>query len=286
MVINIFRSINIKKDSGNILKDIWNEFSDYEEKRQYLQQLIMYVACDSKLFLSSISNDTDNYYPILNIGSGYCVWSREFVLKNNNYVVINIDINNFYKNDDILMFFKKINLKTEKLTFNNNRIYYVYQRDMISIYKDLEWNNIIEDIHRVLMCNGYFEFIEYDIGVYHEKNYERPISNIFFGFLTSMFKENGYIYDVEHIYDKIKNVFIDSELKHLKINLPLYNEENYNNICTENAILAFTHFRDKLGTILKTKYKIDFDQSLGILKNEWIQNKSYMRLHIIFGKKR
>lgn len=122
--------------------------------------------------------------------------------KNNesNYLIINIDINEFYKNYEVSMIFEKIDLKINNLKFIDNSIGFIYQRDMISVYKNNEWDNIIREVYRLLKKNFYFEFIEYDVDVYHDKNSERCISNIFFEHLTETFKNNEYIYDVNKIY--------------------------------------------------------------------------------------
>lgn len=282
MILNIF-----KNSSKDIIKKLWKDIDDYEEKRQFLQHLIVYIACNENIFLSSGPNETNDNYVILNIGSGYCFWSRDFISKNmkNNYLIINIDINEFYKDYEISMIFEKIDLKIDNLKFIDNSIGFIYQRDMISVYKDYEWDNIIKEIYRVLRKNKYFEIIEYDVDVYHDIKYERYISNIFFEHLTSTFKNNGYIYDVNHIYAKIKNIFVNSEINHLVIKLPLYDEEIFNNLCTENAVLGFNHIRNELNIILKIKYNTNFEKALKTLKKEWIQNKSYMKLHIIYGKK-
>lgn len=283
MIIHIF-----KNSSKDIIKKIWRDIENYEEKRQFLQHLIVYIACNENLFLSPIEpSDANDNYVILNIGSGYCFWSREFISKNkkNNYLIVNIDINEFYKDCEFSMIFEKIDLKINNLKFIDNSIGFIYQRDMISVYKNYEWDNIIKEVYRVLRKNKYFEIIEYDVDVYHNIKSERCISDIFFEHLTSTFKNNGYIYDANHIYAKIKNMFIDSEINHLVINLPLYDEETFNNLCTENAILGFNHIKNELNIVLKIKYNINFEQALDRLKKEWIQNKSYMKLHIIYGKK-
>lgn len=282
MILNIF-----KNSSKDIIKKLWTDIDDYEEKRQFLQHLIVYIACNENIFLSSGPYETNDNYVILNIGSGYCFWSRDFISKNkkNNYLIINIDINEFYKDYEISMIFEKIDLKNDDLKFIDNSIGFIYQRDMISVYKDYEWDNIIKEVYRVLRKNKYFEIIEYDVDVYHDIKSERYISDIFFEHLTSTFKNNGYIYDVNHIYAKIKNIFINSEINHLVIKLPLYDEETFNNLCTENAILGFNHIKNELNIILKIKYNTNFEQALERLKKEWIQNKSYMKLHIIYGKK-
>lgn len=180
----------------NILNKVWNNIDfteiNVEELRQEIQQNIVYISCNNKLFLSPLKN---NVNIVLNIGSGYCFWSREFLKEKENDIIliVNLDIKEYYKNNEYLMIFKHKNLKTDNINFKDNTVDYVYQRDMLSVYNMLEWENIIKDIHRVLKKDGYFELVEYDITIKHNKIFNTIFSDIFFNYLKDIFKTNGYV---------------------------------------------------------------------------------------------
>lgn len=271
----------------NILNKVWNNIDfteiNVEELRQEIQQNIVYISCNNKLFLSPLKNNVDNI--VLNIGSGYCFWSREFLKKkeNNIILIVNLDIKEYYKNNEYLMIFKHKNLKTNNINFKDNTVDYVYQRDMLSVYNMLEWENIIKDIHRVLKKDGYFELVEYDITIKHNKIFNTIFSDIFFNYLKDIFKTNGYVYDIDIICNKTKTLF--SETKNIKIQLPLYYENKYKGMCSNNYILGLYHFKEQIDNILKSKFNINFDKGIKELENEWDQNESYMGLHIIYCKK-
>lgn len=272
----------------NILKKVWNNIEylkeNIEEIRQEIQQNILYIACDNKLFLSPLKEHQNNV--ILNIGSGYCFWSKEFLQyfqENNNYLIINIDIKEYNENYEPLMIFKHIDLKTDNLNFKNNSIYYAYQRDMLSVYNIDEWEHIIKEIYRILKKDCYFELVEYDINIKHNKIIKTQFSNIFFDFLRDIFRKNNYVYDINIIYNKVKIIF--SESKYIKINLPLYYEKKFQGICADNYILGLYHFKSQLNDILKSKFNISFEQGIKELEKEWNQNESYMGLHIIYCQK-
>ena len=194
----------------NILNKVWNNIDfteiNVEELRQEIQQNIVYISCNNKLFLSPLKN---NVNIVLNIGSGYCFWSREFLKEKENDIIliVNLDIKEYYKNNEYLMIFKHKNLKTDNINFKDNTVDYVYQRDMLSVYNMLEWENIIKDIHRVLKKDGYFELVEYDITIKHNKIFNTIFSDIFFNYLKDIFKTNGYVYDIDIICNKTKNIF-------------------------------------------------------------------------------
>jgi ubiquinone/menaquinone biosynthesis C-methylase UbiE len=273
----------------NILNKVWNNIEiteiNIEELRQEIQQNIVYISCNNKLFLSPLKNHFNNNI-VLNIGSGYCFWSRE-ILKNseekNIFLIVNLDIKEYYENNKYLMMFKHINLKTDSINFKDNTIHYVYQRDMLSVYNILEWENIIKEIHRVLKKDGYFELVEYDITINHTKIFNTIFSDIFFNYLKDIFKTNDYVYDIDIICNKTKKIF--AETKYLKIQLPLYYEKKYQGMCSNNYILGLYHFKSQINNILKSKLNIDFDQGIKELENEWDKNESYMGLHIIYCKK-
>jgi hypothetical protein len=52
MYLNILNKKYGAKDSFN---KIWKDIKNFEEKRQYLHQLIVYIACNNELFLSPIN---------------------------------------------------------------------------------------------------------------------------------------------------------------------------------------------------------------------------------------
>lgn len=266
---------------------IWDEddLEKYEENRQMLQQDILDISLNNNLFLSNIIADNDKYHLVLNLGSGYCMWSKKILEKFKNFYIINIDIINYYKNnDEILMDFQNVNLKKDKIKFKDNTVSYIYNRDMITVYDFYEWDNILNEIYRVLINNGSFEIVEYDVSIKHNTIFKTNVTDIFDKYLKDYLKQNN-LDNIHSLYNKINKLFKNSDIKHVKIKLPLYYESKYKGMCFFNYILGLKHFKKELDSILKTKINVDFDEAINILQEELDQNKSYMELNIIYGKK-
>lgn len=284
----MFMNLLIKKDnSKNIFNKIKNDISNIEERRQYLQQLILYIVCDCNLYMAQldIKENIDNVYGIVNLGSGYCIWTNEIInkyfklIKNNKLYIYNIDINkNILNNNNNSLNFI-IDLKKEDLPSKN--MDFIYHRDMITVYENKEWNHIINQIYNSLKIKGYSEFIEYDFIVKNNEYKNIIYTNIINNYLTDIFKKNDYEYNIYNIFIKIKQYFRKVEIN--KIKLPLYYESKYEGICVENLIMGYSHFKDGLNNILG--HNIDFENYLNLLKKEWEENKSYMELYIIIAQK-
>ena len=263
--------------------NIWKDVENYEENRQNIQQEIIDRSLNNSLFLSNIMTNSNKLNLILNLGSGYCTWSKKMLEKFNNFYIINLDIIDYNKEDKLLMEFNKINLKNEKIRFRDNTIYYIYNRDMITVYNIFEWEHIINEIYRLLVKDGFFEIVEYDISIKHNIIVKKNISDIFDEYLKDYLKQNNFEYNINNIYNKINKIF-NSQINHIKIKLPLYYESKYEGLCFYNYILGLKHFKKDLDYILKSKYNIDFDRGIEMLEEEIEQNNSYMELNIIYGK--
>lgn len=182
------------------------------------------------------------------------------------------------------MEFNKTNLKNEKLRFKNNSVYYIYNRDMITVYNIEEWDHVINEIYRVLKVDGFFEIIEYDVSIKHTTILKTKVTDIFDSYLINYLKNHNFEYNINILYNKINKIF-ETSINRLIIKLPLYYENKYEGKCFYNYILGLKHFKNDLDGILKSKINIDFDKSIDLLEEEIEQNKSYMQLNIIYGKK-
>lgn len=141
----------------NILNKKWMKNNNFEFQRQILHQEITYKACNNKLILSQIDSNSNKI--ILNLGSGYGIWSYKICKEYDIDCIINIDINflDIYENInenidyienyyDLNIIFENTDLKKGIINFRNNTIDFIYQRDMISVYNRIEWDNILKDI--------------------------------------------------------------------------------------------------------------------------------------------
>ena len=113
-----------------VLLTFFTIFFIYIQTKKYIsffliQQLILYIACNNKLFMSTIDEffDGNQRNIILDIGSGYNIWTKEFINKyintdNDNCYIYNIDIIK-YTEDYTLSYWKEVDvlikcLATEK----------------------------------------------------------------------------------------------------------------------------------------------------------------------------
>lgn len=277
-----------KKDK---IYSIWEDTENYEKERQNEQQQILDISLNNKLFLSDINKmflsdiyDNNITFIVLDLGSGYCSWSKKVEKKYPNFCIFNIDIINYYIPKFELMYFIENDLKKEKIKFKDNTINFIYNRDMITVYETFEWDNIINEMYRVLIKDGFFEIVEYDISIKHNIIVKKNISDIFDKYLKDYLKQNNFEYNINNLYNKVNNVF-NIQSNYFKIRLPLYYENKYEGKCFYNYILGLKHFKKDLDYILKSKYNIDFDKGIEMLENEIEQNQSYMELNIIYGKK-
>jgi ubiquinone/menaquinone biosynthesis C-methylase UbiE len=263
----------INQKTQNIYETIVNDYSNIEEQRQMIQHLLLYKVCDEKIFLSPINKNIEyGNNLILNLGSGYSTWTNHFEELYKNVFIYDIDINkNLYP-------YLLIDLKKDKIIFKDNTIYFVYQRDMITVYENNEWIHIINEIYRVLKKDGYAEFVEYNIYV-NSNQKTNCYSNMINKYLMKIFNKNN----IEDICDNIKNIFSNIKI-HKKI-LPLYNEDIFQGKCIENLIMGYNHFNSDLSYVIKEKYNITFTEYIDLLKNEWENNKSYMEVYIIIVQK-
>jgi SAM-dependent methyltransferase len=259
--------------TNHIYETIVNDYSNIEEKRQIIQHLLLYKSCDENIFISPINDFIKHRNNlILNLGSGYSTWSNHFNQLYNNVFIYDIDINKY------LYPYLLIDLKKDKITFKDDTIFFVYQRDMITVYEKNEWIHIINEIYRVLKKDGYTEFVEYNIYINSNQklNY---YSNIINKYLMKIFNKNN----IEDICDNIKTVFSNIKI-HKKI-LPLYNEELFQGKCINNLIMGYNHFNPDLSYFIKEKYNITFTEYIDFLKKEWENNKSYLEVYIMIAKK-
>lgn len=281
-----------KEETKNVFYNIKRDILDFEKQRQYIQQLIIYIVCDYKLYMSNlvIKENKDQKYGIVNLGAGYHIWCNEIVSKykkmieSNKLEIFNYDINEKLldlNSDNIYFIDYKLDLQKEELYSKN--MDFIYHRDMIMVYKTYEWNHIINQIYESLKIQGYAEFVEYDFIVKHtnDNNYLKN-TNIINNYLMDLFKKNDYEYNIRNICTKIKQYF--KNVKIIKKELPLYYESKYQNICVENLTYGYKHFEKDLGEKLKIK-KINFNEYIYLLKKEWEINNSYMELYIIIAQK-
>jgi hypothetical protein len=273
MNFNIFNK-NTKYIYENILKDPY----EIEEKRQYIQHLLLYKACDEKIFLSPIDGIMEyGNNMILNLGSGYSIWTNHV-----NSIYYNKKIyTNFIYDIDInkdLNPYELTDLRKDRIKFYDNVISFIYQRDMITVYKIDEWFHVINEIYRLLKKDGYAEFVEYNIyvGSNEKQNYYSDIIN---KYLEKIYNKNN----IKDICDIIEQIFKNIKIEIKK--LPLYNENIFEGKCVENVIMGYKHFKTEISYTINYKYNITYKEYIDLLKKEWENNKSCIEIYIITVKK-
>ena len=277
----------------DILKKKWEKNSNFEFGRQILHHRISYITCNDSLFLSSVKK----YDLIINLGSGYGIWSINLAKEINSGAIINIDNqeydvyealkmieDNEYDSygQEVNIIFKNIDLKKEEICFKNNTIDFIYQRDMLSVYNIDEWNNITKEIFRVLKIGGYIELLEYNPFIKHDTiNKNNKYSDIINNYLINTLKKNRYVHDpfllkeVMESYFDINNITIKKEI------LPLYYNNKFKDYCINVLILSYRHFEKEIEKYIGYSFDIFIEQ----IKKEWNNNKSYIELYIIIAKK-
>lgn len=308
------KNLKIKKIEYNIIIKMffsnnkqlidWNKKNDIEFYRQKIEQDIINTYLELTLTCLDYKNfgKNDSSKIIIDIGSGYCKWLINFIktykkqiynfsiysLDNidilGNYLNNHINIENEIKDEIIELglycIYIKKDLKKEKLNFEDESVYFVYQRNMLTVYKIKEWNYTIDEIFRILKKNCAAEFVEYDFMI---KNIEtESITNKINKYIKNKLKN----IDINIILNKINNKFYETKYKSLK--LPLYKEDILKGICIENVILGYTHFMDDIIILLKKKYNIilTYNEIVNILTAEWENKKSYIELYFITAKKK
>lgn len=277
----------------NILNKKWMKNNNFEFQRQILHQEITYKACNNKLILSQIDSNSNKI--VLNLGSGYGIWSYKICKEYDIDCIINIDINFFdiYENInenidyienyyDLNIIFENTDLKKGIIKFRNNTIDFIYQRDMISVYNRIEWENILKEIYRVLKNKGYVEIVEYNFMIKHKKNPKliyNKCSEIINLYLKNIFNINNYIYEPILIKHMLNLYFKNVDVK--IIELPLYSEKKFEGHCVELLIKSYKHMKEEIEKIIPYTFDIFIDK----LKKEWINNESYIELYIIYSQK-
>lgn len=272
------------------LTKLWKEISDFkldlELKRQILHDRIIYKICNNNVILSPIKEIN----LILNLGAGYGSWSHIFSILNKPYCVINIDIENYYPNfynyyinnraAEPVIEFEKTDLKIENIKRESDVADFIYQRDMLSVYTLLEWEKIIKEIFRVLKRKCYAEFVEYDFIIKHDNLINNKFSNKINNYLINKFKKNDYIYDINIIIEIIKKIF-NNKIYVKDIKLFLYENDIFDDDCIDVLTVGYEYFKNEIETL----FNMNFEDFIKNIKKEWITNKSYITLYIIYIKK-
>lgn len=284
--------------------------NNIEVYRQTIQQDII-----NKFFDLTFSPIVEDEYQniIIDMGSGYSRWLINFIKKYkkniSKFIIYSFDINDILgeylkelsivekqNNSDILnkeiknikddiievgtysIYIKK-DLTKEKIDLEDNCVNFIYHRDMITVYNLKQWDNIIQEIYRLLKPGKYAEFVEYDFIIKNVK--ESYITNIINEYLDKKFKE----ININTIYNKIKKKF--NNTKHVIKQIPLYDESMFNCTCIHNMILGYSHFMKDIIDILRNKHNISltYNDISNILIAEWETNKSYIELYFISVEK-
>lgn len=279
-----------------VLNNLWKNFNisklDIELKRQILHDIIISKICKNNIILSPIKKAE----LVLNLGAGYGTWSHGFSLLNDITCIVNLDIENYYnifcekykynlfdcfiKSPEPNIYFVPINLKKENINFKHNTADFIYQRDMVTVYTNMEWLNIIKDIFNTLKEGAYAEFVEYDFVIKHDNLINDKFSNKINKYLISNFKNNDYIYDINLIIEIIKNTF-NNKINVEKFKLPLYINNVFDDSCINVLISGYEHIKKQI----ENEFNIDFETFINNIKKEWIINKSYILLYIIYIRK-
>lgn len=271
---------------NNILEKKWLKKFNFELQRQILHNEISYKACGNKLIISPIKKMD----MILNLGSGYSMWSYDICKEYDVGCIVDIDINEFniydyLEKDEIDNYSEvkilniNIDLKKGCINFKDNTIDFIYQRDMLSVYNDLEWKNIVKDIKRVLKKGAYVEFVEFNFIVNHNKSNKVVFSNLVNNYLIATFNRNNYIYKPDILIKILEEHFKTIKIK--IVELPLYYSEDFKYFCIDDLIISYKYIEDEINKI----YPQGFDKFIEEIKKEWIFNESYIELYIISVKK-
>lgn len=293
---------DIIKKGHKILNNIWkNNNSDITEiYRQFINHFITYIALNNSYTITPMNSYLNDRSIILDIGCGAMTWSSSMI---NNYkydiniVAIDINENIPYINYSIIedehiieilknrysgnLLFIPYDVTKYGIKFIDNSIDFIYQRDMLSAYKNFEWDFIINEMYRVLKKGKYIELVEYDLKIYHKNKNETKISDIFSETLLDIFKEINII----EIYEKVKKTFGNNNIYIEKIKLPLYKENKFNGLIINNMIIGYTMYFKEILTNVIIKQTHSFESAIDIIKKEWETNESYMELNVIYCKK-
>lgn len=303
MLLTKIKKKVIIDNSNKLLNKFWDNNDINKDKieiyRQFINHSIIILSLEELYILKNITKDN---FIILDIGCGVMSWENEIINidKNNktyDFYIFCIDKHNFFKNinrndfggikkivDEVKIIFEIYDVINEGLKHENETIDYVFQRDMISVYKFYQWEYIINEIYHVLKNNCYAEIIEYDINIKNEVNEKKTITEIYNKTLIDIFKINGQETDILKIYEKIKLIFGEKNVNIFKKRLPLYYEDNLKGLMARNMILGYSYFEKPLSETLNLK-GYEFNESLKFLKEEWELNKAYMELYVIIAKK-
>lgn len=108
---------------------------------------------------------------------------------------------------------------------------------MLSVYNFIEWQNIINEMNRVLKKDGYIELVEFDFIIKHKNNINDKFSKIV----------NNYIYKPNILIDILKECFILNKTDVIK--LPLYYNNTFKDHCIEDLIISYEYVKDEIEKI-------------------------------------
>lgn len=276
----------------------WKEPDIIELYRLNIEQNIIDLFGDSTFscFNQNYINKDKDIKIIINIECGYSKWVSDFLNKNkqnmNDYAFFYIDINDIsthYLNSladinnrvkqDLIMMAAYGELEKDFRNFLDESVYFIYQKNMITVFNFKEWGFMISEIFRVLKNMCVCEFIEYDFKI--KKVEKNSIS----------YKINNHIekklqkLNMNTIIAEINKKFTKTKIK--KIIMPLYNEPIFEGACRDNVIIGYSHFAKGIIKMLRSEHGINLDQETmrKLLFSEWERDKCHIELYIISATK-
>lgn len=329
MFYNI-RKKDVLYRNNKLLMKIWDNLKNINEEnknenevlRQFINNDIINLAFN-EIIITQLTQLLQDKNVIIDIGCGAMTWFYDILYElkheNNNNVplLIGIDILDFKTiikslKNDVLIHYNKDNYNIDEFLEDNFilknydiNLYYlyglhlkknitdfIYQRDMITVYNNNQWDLILNSMYDVLKINGCIQLIEFDINIKNNisKIKDNKISNILNESLMNIFKNNNIEIDIEKICKKVVNKFGNENVKIIKRELPLYNEDVFNNLMLENMKIGYQYFKEPFIEILKLKGIINekisnFNIVMDIVIKEWEENRSYMDIYCIIAKK-
>lgn len=276
----------------------WKEPDTIELYRHNIEQNIIEAFGDSTFssFNQNYMNKDKEIKIIISIECGYSKWVSDFLKKNkqnmNDYAFFYFDINDtstYYLNSlpdinnsvkqDLIMMGTYGEVEKDFEKFLDESVYFIYQKNMISVFSFKKWSFVISEIFRVLKNMCVCEFIEYDFKI--KKVEKNSISDKINNHIEKKLEK----LNMNTIIAEINKKFTKTKIK--KIIMPLYYEYTFKGVCKDNVIIGYSHFAKGIIKMLRFEHGIILDQETmrNLLYSEWERGKCHIELYIISATK-
>ncbi|CAO3658223.1 unnamed protein product [Rhizopus stolonifer] len=235
---------------------------------------------------SNMGTQLTDSMTIIDSGTGNGIWALEIAAEYSQSKVIALDLRSPEqqgKPDNLT--FTEADI-TQPWPIESNSIDFVFQRSMGHVISEQHWNQLLNEIYRVLKPEGRVELIESDLW-HHNPG---PMQKAFHEFLETQYSDNGIDFKItEKIPKEIEAVGFQ-QIEHRSLDIPIGEwpqDEELKQFGFINKEIQKAFLRNRKG-IYMTQWGLtsdDYDTAVQDMMNEFEEYRGFTRFNCWTAKK-